>query len=133
MYNDYNLGSYLMWSMPERKISMDTQTDVFFGSVLDDYARLDQQPFGWEKIVDRYHPDFVVMSAVEPQARLFYTSPKWAIVWADRADLDASGSSNALVFIRNTAENTALIARCRRDCPTLLRHPEMMPSQGVAQ
>ena len=132
MYNDYNLGSYLMWSMPERKISMDTQTDVFFGGVLDDYARLDQQPFGWEKILAFYHPDFVVMSAAEPQARLFYTSPRWALVWADTADLDSSGSSNALIFIKNSRENASVIERCRRDCPTLVRHPEMA-LQGATQ
>lgn len=125
MYNDYNLGSYLLWMMPKRKISMDTQTDVFFGKVLDDYARLDQQPFDWPSIIGRYNPDFVLMSASEPQAYLFGASPSWALVWADSANLDAGGSSNVLIFVRNTPANAAFIDRCRLDCPTLRKHPEM--------
>jgi hypothetical protein len=137
IYNDYNLGSYLGWRLPERKIFISTQTDVFFGKVLDDYAKLDQQPYNWQSILAPYHPDFALISAAEPQAHLFATSPDWALCWADKPDLDAGGSANALIFVRNTPANADFIARCRRDCPTLRSHPDMasvpIRSGGVAQ
>lgn len=125
LYNDYNLGSYILWSIPGRKIFISTQTDVFFGDILDDYAKMDDLPFGWQSIVDRYQPSIVFLSADEPQSRLFAASPDWALCWADSANLDHGSSANVLIFVRNVRTNAALIDRCRRDCPTLRTHPRM--------
>ncbi|MGO8671122.1 MAG: hypothetical protein ACLQVD_07140 [Capsulimonadaceae bacterium] len=126
LYNDYDTGGYILWRMPEYPVSISTQTDVYFGRVLNDYARLDEQPFGWQRILAAYHPDYVMLPTREPQSRLFAASPDWALCYVDRPDLDSGDRANMLIFVRRLPRFADLIARCRRDCPTLRRHVELL-------
>ncbi|BDI32806.1 hypothetical protein CCAX7_48570 [Capsulimonas corticalis] len=119
MYNSYNMGSYLEWRIPQYPVFISTQTDVYFGEVLSDYAAISAQPYAWRQTLSKYHPDYIFTSADAIQARLFIHAPEWKLVYADRPDLDVdNGHLNALIFVLDRPENKALIERCRADCPT---------------
>lgn len=121
LYNDYNFGGYIIWTTPQYPVSISTQTDVYFGRVLDDYAELDTLPFDWESTIDRYGPDVVLLSTDEPQSRLFVSAPnKWALCYVDRLPFGHVDQANVLIFVRKVPKYADLIARCRKDCPECL-------------
>ncbi|MEO7718576.1 MAG: hypothetical protein ABIY70_20450 [Capsulimonas sp.] len=118
LYNAYNIGSYLEWRIPQYPVFISTQTDVYFGKVLSDYASMSALPYGWPQKLDEYHPDYVLTSADAIQARLFMSAPDWSLVYADRPDVDVdNGKLNALIFVRKQPKFEPLIARCRMHCP----------------
>lgn len=120
LWNIYGDGGFLIWREPRRKVFIDGRADVYFGPVLEDYARLVALPYDWEKTVDKWHPELVLTNTRDPQSKLFMSSPEWALVYVSDPDLDQKvigDRLNALILIRRTPANAALIARCRHDCP----------------
>jgi hypothetical protein len=129
LYNAYDDGGYLIWRAARYRVFIDGRTDVYFGNVLNDNARLNSLPFDWQQTIDRYGADVAMLTTRDEQARLFLAAPDWALVYADRATLDdsANGSApvNALIFVRRIPANRDLIDRCRRDCAALHESPEI--------
>lgn len=128
LYNAYGDGGYLIWRVPQYPVFIDGRADVYFGRVLDDYARLNKLPFDWRETVDRYGIDVAFLTTRELQARAFLAAPDWALVYADRSQLDDAPNNdapvNALIFVRRSPNNSGLIARCRRDCAAMQDSPE---------
>jgi hypothetical protein len=63
MFNSYNWGGYLIWSLyPEKPVFIDGRTDLYAlnGTVLDDYSQVHWVRPGWEEILDRYDTGYVV-------------------------------------------------------------------------
>ena len=63
MFNSYNWGGYLIWSLyPEKPVFIDGRTDLYAlnGTVLADYSQVHWIRPGWEEILDRYDTGFVV-------------------------------------------------------------------------
>ena len=129
LYNAYGDGGYLIWRLSQYPVFIDGRADVYFGRVLDDYARLNKLPFNWHDTIDRDGIDVALLTTREMQARLFLSAPDWALVYVDRPQLDESPDddvpANALIFVRRTPANRDLIIRCRQDCAALRVSPEI--------
>jgi len=121
LWNKYDDGGYLIWRLPEYKVLSDGRADVYFGRQLDDVARLNALCYDWQRILDSYGCDVVMISAQQKQARVFMGSPEWALVYVDRTQLDDPNFhlSNNLILVRRDPAHAALIAQCRRDCPAV--------------
>ncbi len=63
MFNTYNWGGYLIWSLyPEKPVFIDGRTDLYAlnGTVLDDYVLVHWTRPGWEDVLDRYDIGYVI-------------------------------------------------------------------------
>ena len=116
LYNDYDIGGFLIWRLPEYPVFIDGRADVYFGSLLDDFVLLKKQPYDWHQILGRYHPGIALFSTQSSQAHLFLSASDWALVYADSRELDEKGAPNFLIFVKRTPESSVLIARSRRAC-----------------
>ena len=83
--NYYIWGGYINWKDPNLKIFIDGRADIFeYGGVFGDYLSLLQleEP---ERILDRYHAQYVLMPHHEPLTYALEHDPKWKTVYSDRA------------------------------------------------
>ncbi len=63
MFNSYNWGGYLIWSLyPDMLVFIDGRTDLYAlnGTVLEDYAQVHWARPGWEEILNRYEIGYVI-------------------------------------------------------------------------
>jgi len=124
MYNGYGVGGYLIWALPDYPVSIDGRADVYFGDILDDYLTIDQLPYDWNQLLAKRMPDFVLTAPNEQQSRLFMSSPDWALIYVDDADLDdpvwTLGGYNSMIFVRRSAVSKAALAEMRQKCPAVL-------------
>jgi len=83
--NYYIWGGYINWKDPNLKIFIDGRADIFeYGGVFEDYLSLLQleEP---ERILDRYHAQYVLMPHHEPLTYVLEHDSKWKTVYSDRA------------------------------------------------
>jgi hypothetical protein len=120
MYNIYGDGGFLIWRVPEHPVFIDSRADVYFGSLLEDYHKLNSLRFGWRDILAAHGVDMIVASTSERQVQQFLPAPDWALVYVDDGDLtkDATGGGkrNTAIFIKREPQYAGLIAKCRKDC-----------------
>lgn len=94
MLNDYGLGGYLIWALPEHKVFVDGRADVFdWTGVLDAFRRwalLREDP---KILLDRYHIQFCVLESGSPLVHVLPYLPGWS---------KAYGDSHASVFVRQS-------------------------------
>ncbi|MGO8671123.1 MAG: hypothetical protein ACLQVD_07145 [Capsulimonadaceae bacterium] len=124
MYNSYNIGSYLIWRLPDHRVFIDSRADVYFGTLLGDVSALNSGEYEWRSKMDKRKIDMIVVPASEKQSRMYLGAPDWALVYVDRADIDKDETAydrqqNTFIFLRRTPAYAGLIARCRRDCPAV--------------
>ena len=63
MFNTYNWGGYLIWSLyPDKPVFVDGRTDLYAlnSQVLGDYAQVHWARPGWPQILDRYGVGYVI-------------------------------------------------------------------------
>ena len=63
MFNTYNWGGYLIWSLyPDKPVFIDGRTDLYAlnGTALEDYSLVHWVRPGWEEILDRYGIGYVI-------------------------------------------------------------------------
>jgi hypothetical protein len=83
MLNDYGLGDYLIWALPEEKVFVDGRGDVYdWGGVLQEYVRWATLVEDPRKLLEKYRIRFCLLAANNPIARVMpYIG--WRTVYAD--------------------------------------------------
>ncbi len=113
IFNDFNSGSYLVGTAyPRRRVFIDGRTELYGPEFFIDYVRAGEgRKETIEKLIDRYNIKGFFLT--NPQRdlhvgliRYLYKSPEWSCVYFDDA---------ALIFVRDTPENAALIKVFRID------------------
>jgi len=118
LYNNYDDGAFLIWRVPEYPVFSSTETFVYFGPVLDAYFKMDRLPLDWRSVIAPYNIGLVLTTSVDGQAHLFLNAPEWALVYAGGLPADDL-KPVTLIFVRRSLSNSALIVRCRKDCPNV--------------
>lgn len=81
MFNHYNWGGYLIWQLPQYPVFIDGR--VPGGKIFTEFESIDQMKEGWEKIVDSYKIDWMLV----PKNPLFETALSmngtWKVVYED--------------------------------------------------
>jgi hypothetical protein len=63
VFNSYNWGGYLIWSLPSYPVFVDGRTDLYSDSILQDYLSVTEAAPGWQAILDRWGATLIL---VEP-------------------------------------------------------------------
>ena len=129
MLNSYNIGSYLLWKLPDYDVYSDNRAIPFGTSLLFHQRWLMEQPpdaEAWDQEVAKWGINFLFLSTsryggLDFALPDFCTSRKWTPVYLDDV---------AAVFLRNRPENAELAQRLRIDCATARFTP---PAGGKAE
>lgn len=108
MFNNYDIGSYLIFALyPNQKVFVDNRPEAFGKAFFDDvYVPMQMSETVWQEKLDDYdfqtifwgHRDITPWSYTFLRSRL--KDPAWVAVYAD---------AYAIIFVRNTEENTLVI------------------------
>lgn len=121
MYNQINYAGYLIWRLsPEyHKVFTDSRYDVFGDKFVRDEQRIqrgiDRNAPGhnWDELLDlKYGINFIVISRDAPLNVRLKDHPDWRLVFWWTPLRSASSLAGYNIYVRNTPENQALIARC---------------------
>lgn len=82
LFNEYNWGGYLQWSLPGFPTFVDGRTDLFGDEVVGEWITVVQAGTGWEEILARYGAD---LAMVEPDRPLVEELRKagWKLLYED--------------------------------------------------
>jgi len=97
MYNNYEFGGYLVWSLgPEHKVFIDGRGDLYErGGLLSDYLHISRLRPGALAILQGYGVRSCLVKLDEPIATLLSASPRWKRIYTD--DVSA-------VFVRQASQ-----------------------------
>ncbi len=86
MFNSYNWGGYLIWSIyPDKPVFIDGRTDLYAlnGTVLEDYAQVHWARPGWEEVLNRYEIGYVITEHTGLLDLMLAKEPGWTAVHED--------------------------------------------------
>jgi hypothetical protein len=115
LLNNFEIGGYLMWTLPREPVFIDGRLDVYAGRTFDDMlvlARGQTTPH-WTDLVRRYDFDCVVTTS-KREAMAFERDPAWKLVYLDAK---IPHRLRCRILLRRVPQFRQLIARCERDRP----------------
>jgi hypothetical protein len=86
MFNTYNWGGYLIWSLyPDKPVFVDGRTDLYAlkSQVLDDYVTVHWAQQGWEDVLDRYDVGHVILERTSPLDNTLRAQVCWVPLYED--------------------------------------------------
>ena len=96
LWSDVNVGGYLVWHLSASlQVFMDPRYEhVYTPAEVADYGVASAAAPGWEKILDKYAPDLLLLPAASPLAKAA-EGPLWRAVYRDPDYVLLAGSSPA--------------------------------------
>ena len=86
MFNSYNWGGYLIWSLyPDNPVFIDGRTDLYAlnGTVLDDYSQVHWVRPGWEEVLDEYNVRYIITERTGLLDVMLAATTDWQTVHQD--------------------------------------------------
>lgn len=111
IFNTLDFGPYIGYRFyPERRIFIDTRTDLYKDDFYSLYRKAQNYPGEWENIHKKYGFETVLLrhlfSGTEKLMFYLHSHKDWVLVYYDE---------NSCVFLKDTPENSAVIERSRID------------------
>jgi hypothetical protein len=107
MLNDINYGGYLIYRLwPKHKVFVDTRQEPFIGGAWEEAvsAIYCTHPGAWQHVFDKHKINFAILNPITPLTSVLAEQPNWVLVYRD---------NRAMVFVRNTPENSSVIEASR--------------------
>jgi hypothetical protein len=82
LFNSYNWGSYLLWSLPSYPVFVDGRTDLYDDEILNQYLVLSQALPGWEDVLKKWDIQVILLEPDSPILQIL-TSEGWKICYND--------------------------------------------------
>lgn len=82
LFNSYNWGAFLLWSLPEYPVFIDGRTDLYGDAFLEAWAQVAQAEPGWEQQLARWQVNIVLMEPRWPITRVLPLAG-WQEVYRD--------------------------------------------------
>ena len=105
MFNDDEFGDYIIYSAyPQYKVFIDSRVDMHGTERLKDYLTMVYFKPGWEKIVEKYNINWVILSSDSILSRYLMERYDWRLIYEDK---------EARIFMRNVQANKDILIRYR--------------------
>lgn len=105
IFNNYDIGNYLIWQLPEEKVFIDGRPEAYPADFVQNvYVAMQNDPAVFEKYSEQYDLNYIFWDAsdITTASRRFIKSlqqnPKWPLVYQD---------PQFLIFVKNTPKNMA--------------------------
>jgi hypothetical protein len=83
MFNEYAWGGYFILAMPQRKVFLHPNLDVYGEEVVRDFVHVNSVEPGWEDILKKYHVDWTILPREHRLNRALAQRVDWRLVYAD--------------------------------------------------
>jgi len=83
MFNEYTWGGYLIWALPERKVFIHPNLDVYGEELVKQFLVVNNAKDGWEDILKKYHVGWTILPPDHPLNRLLTKHADWKLVYSD--------------------------------------------------
>ncbi|GEM_PF-1781540 len=105
VFNSYDLGSYLMFHWPERKVFIDTRMWFRGAGDFKNYIELMREPEKyWDPLAEKYGIETVILKHLSRETDVLipylFKHPQWAVVFCD---------VRGIIFLKRTPTNEVLI------------------------
>ncbi len=103
VFNSDKFGDYMIFATwPQYRVFIDGRSDMYGAARINDYLSIaDGQP-KWQQTIDKYNISWVFFDPRAPIAAILKSQKNWSLIYNDEV---------ASIFVRNTAEHKALIAK----------------------
>ncbi len=107
IFNSYDLGSYLMFHWPERKVFIDTRMWFRGAEDFKNYIDLMREPEKyWGPLVEKYGIETVILKHLSRETDVLipylFKHPEWATVFCD---------ARGIIFLKRTPTNETLVQK----------------------
>ena len=112
IFNNFDIGSYLIWKLPEEKVFIDGRPEAYPAEFIQDtYIRAQEQPEVWQRVMAQYGINAVFWNTydITPWSRAFVprilADPAWVLVYRDEG---------IIILVRDVPQNAGIIAKFRQ-------------------
>jgi hypothetical protein len=103
MFNDDEFGDYIIYSAyPQYRVFIDSRVDMHGSQKLKDYLTMVYFRPGWEKIVEKYNINWIIVSSDSILSRYLLERNDWKLIYADKV---------ARIFMKNVQANEDILRR----------------------
>jgi len=82
LFNSYNWGGYLLWTLREYPVFVDGRTDLYADGLFDDWLSTVSAKPGWEATLDKWRVRLVLVEPAWPLAQVLATAG-WQLLYED--------------------------------------------------
>jgi hypothetical protein len=101
MFNDDEFGDYIIYSVhPQYKVFIDSRVDMYGVDHFKDYLTMVYFKPGWEKIIEKYKINWVILDSDSILSRYLVERRDWRLIYSDEV---------ANIFVRNISENQDIL------------------------
>jgi hypothetical protein len=83
MFNEYTWGGYLIWALPERKVFIHPNLDVYGEELVREFLQVNDAKDGWEDILKKYSVGWTILPPDHPLNHLLAKRADWKLVYSD--------------------------------------------------
>jgi len=83
MFNEYTWGGYLIWALPEKKVFIHPNLNVYGVSLLEDFIAANKADPGWQNILKKYGVGWTILPREHPLNRILGQRADWRLVYSD--------------------------------------------------
>jgi hypothetical protein len=83
MFNEYTWGGYLAWAIPERKVFIHPNLDVYGEELVKEFLQVNDAKDGWEAILKKYNVGWTILPPDHRLNRILAQRADWKLVYAD--------------------------------------------------
>ncbi|HVM61464.1 MAG TPA: hypothetical protein VMV72_11425 [Verrucomicrobiae bacterium] len=83
MFNEYTWGGYLIWALPERKVFIHPNLDVYGEGLVREFVEVNEATNDWEGILKKYNVGWTILPTDHRLSRLLAKRADWKLVYAD--------------------------------------------------
>ena len=76
-------GDYLIYVNPAQKVFMDGRSDFYGPEVGNDYLRLSNGSWDWQRLLDKYRFNLALLPTESPLSQILKLAPEWRVVEDD--------------------------------------------------
>ena len=101
MFNDDEFGDYIIYSAHSHyKVFIDSRVDMYGIDQFKDYLTMLYFKPGWEKIIEKYKINWVILDSDSILSRYLVERKDWRLIYSDEV---------ANIFVRNISENQDIL------------------------
>ncbi len=83
MFNEYAWGGYLAWAIPERKVFIHPNLDVYGEELVREFMQVNDATDGWETILTKYHVGWTILPPDHRLNHILARRADWKLVYSD--------------------------------------------------
>jgi hypothetical protein len=83
MFNEYAWGGYLILAMPERKVFIHPNLDVYGEELVREFIQVNDVRPGWEDVLKKYHVNWTILPREHRLSQVLARRTDWKLVYTD--------------------------------------------------